>query len=101
MIPLMDRTAGREAADIAHLEALRRTGGPLSDQERDRLIDAVETVRNDEALMWSGTRWTLPSIFQLDGDLDRPRMRRFMGFARQHYGSCVKDIPRTWRGAIG
>ncbi len=100
MIPLMDRTAAREAGDIAHLEALRHTGGPLSDAERDRLLDATEMVRSDEALMWSGTRWTLPSIFQLEGQLDRARMRRFMGFAREHYGSCVKDIPRTWGGAI-
>ena len=100
MIPLMDRTAAREAGDIAHLEALRHTGGRLSNAERDRLLDAVETVRNDEALMWSGTRWTLPSIFQLDGKLDAYRMRRFMGFAREHYGSCVKDIPRSWGGAI-
>ena len=99
MIPFMDRTAAREAADIAHLQALRRTGGPLSDPERDRLIDAVETVRNDEASMWSGTRWTLPSIFQLNGELDPSRMRRFMTYAREHYGSCVKDVPRTWRGA--
>lgn len=100
MIPVMDRTAAREATDIAHLHALRHSGGPLSDPERDRLLDALETVRNDEALMWSATRFTLPSIFLLDGGLDNARMHRFMGYARKHYGSCVKDFPRTWRGSL-
>ena len=100
MIPLMDRTAAREAADIAHLKALRHSGGQLSDLERDRLLDAVETVRSDEALMWSATRWTLPSIFHLEGELDRRRIHIFIGFARKHYGRCVKDIPRTWGSSI-
>lgn len=100
MIPTMDRTAAKESADIARLHSLRRTGGPLSEDERDRLLEAVETVRSDELLMWSAVRFTLPTIFRLKGDLDPGRMNRFMTFAREHYGACVKHVPTAWTGSL-
>jgi hypothetical protein len=101
VIPMMDRTASREAADMAHLNAVRSIGGPLSVAEGDRLLDAVEAVRNDERVMWSATRAELPAIAKLHGNLDAARVNIFMAFARKQYGSCVKNFPRNWDGTVG
>lgn len=101
VMPMMDRTAGREAADMAHLNALRHTGGLLTGPEGDRLLDAVEAVRNDENVMWASTRWALPAIAKLNGNLDATRVHGFMVFARKQYGSCVRDFARNWDGTTG
>ena len=59
--------------------------------ERDR--------RNNEHQMWDAARWAMPPIKRL-GELDRERIDRFMRMAREHYGDCIKDLPRDWPARI-
>jgi hypothetical protein len=47
MMPLLDRANEREFLDVARLRSLSKVGGPLSDAERARLIEAVEMLRRD------------------------------------------------------
>jgi hypothetical protein len=91
-MPLMERTNAEEAKDWAHLRAFRTIGGAVSDQEKDRLLDAVEALRTEDALMAQAARIKLPEIVRL-GKLDESRVRLFMKDAREHYGVCVKDLP--------
>jgi hypothetical protein len=91
-MPLMERTNAQEAADWARLRAFRPKGGPISDEERDHLLSAVEALRTEDALMNQAARIKLPEILHL-GALDRARVDQFMGDAREHYGSCIKDLP--------
>ena len=91
-MPLMEHTNAEEALDWARLRAFRPSGGAVSDDERDRLLGAVEALRTEDALMAQAARIKLPEIIRL-GRLDRDRVRQFMNDARQHYGVCVKDLP--------
>lgn len=95
VMPLMDETSRKEAADVARLRALRRAGGPLSDYEEMEVLGAVEALRNDEHQMFDAARWAMPPIRRL-GRLDQGRIDRFMGQARARYGNCVQELPADW-----
>ena len=95
-IPTMDRTNALEAAAVAKLRALPSSGGALSQEEKSRVLEAAEALRNHEALMYKAAAWALPSIIRLGGHLDRKRVQRFMNFSRYHYGTCIKDLPPNW-----
>jgi hypothetical protein len=95
VMPLMERTNTQEAADLARLRAFRRTGGAVSDAEKDRILEAVEALRNDEAIIWLRVQAKLPVLMQI-GPLDRRRVEQFMANARAHYGTCIRDLPPGW-----
>jgi hypothetical protein len=94
-MPLMERTNAQEAQDLARLRAFRRTGGAVSDEEKDRILAAVEALRSDDEIMWRKARTKLPELRAI-GPLDAGRVRRFMADAREHYGDCVKGLPPDW-----
>jgi hypothetical protein len=99
VMPLMDQTSRKEAADVARLRALRRTGGPLSEYEQMEVLGAVEALRNDEHQMFDAARWAMPPIKRL-GELDKGRIDHFMKAARERYGDCVRDLPRDWPAGV-
>jgi hypothetical protein len=94
-MPVATRTAEQEAADIAQLRALSRTGGPLSAAEVDATLSRVEALRNDERVMYGGAKWVIPNLRTL-GPLDAERRAEFLRLARAQYGDCAKDLPRDW-----
>jgi hypothetical protein len=94
VMPRMDRISLQEAADVARLRAIKRTGdAPLSEAESSQVLGAVEALRNDDQIMWMSAKYTLPLIRRIGGELDPERVRRFMDDARDHYGACIKDLP--------
>ena len=97
-IPSMDRVNAAESADLARLRALKRNGGALSGYEQSEVLVAVEALRNDEELMWTGAKTALPAIARLDGQIDPERTEKFMDTARKAYGDCVTDLPPGWSG---
>jgi hypothetical protein len=99
-IPVFNRTAEREAVDLAALRALRRTGGPLSDAEADATLARVEALRNDERVMFGGAKWVIPNLREI-GPLDRGRLAEFLGSARRQYGDCAKPLPANWPDRAG
>lgn len=99
VMPLMDRTNERESVDMARLHSFRGTGEAISDQESIQLLQAVEQLRNDDAIMWQEARLELPLIRQL-GSLDAEHMRRLMGKARELYGNCVKPLPADFPNGV-
>jgi hypothetical protein len=99
VMPRMNEIASREAADLARLRALRRTGGPLSEYEASEVLAGVEALRNDDHQMWDSARWALPAIKRL-GQLDQGRVMHAMSKLREHYGDCVQDLSSDWPGSI-
>jgi hypothetical protein len=96
MMPAVDAASAQEMVDAAQLRALRRTGGTLTGLEQDRVLGAVEAVRNDGVRMISGIGWGMTVIPQLHGHIDHDRLSALMKGARLHYGSCVRDLPTDW-----
>jgi hypothetical protein len=96
MMPLLDRTNAKEAGDVAGLRSLRRTGGPLSDVERDRAVQAVEALRQDDNLMYGAITYVLPEIEKAGIALTPKRKASFMVWARKRYGACIQDLPPDW-----
>jgi hypothetical protein len=92
VMPLLERTNTQEAQDLARLRAFRRTGGPVSDSEKDSLLQAIEALRAEDQIMWIKARIKIPQLRKI-GPLDEGRVRFFMAKAREHYGDCVKDLP--------
>ena len=91
-MPLMEHTNAQEAMDFARLRAFRRTGGAVSDEEKDRLLGAVEALRSEDQIIWLKTRTKLPELRKV-GWLDASRTNYFMANARDHYGACVRELP--------
>jgi hypothetical protein len=96
-MPLLDQTNTTEARDKASLHAFRRSGGPVSAEEADRLLSAVEALRNDEHTMWGGAQYVMPSIRAI-GTLDQRHVDDLLALARAHYGACVKPLPADFPG---
>ena len=96
MIPTMDRTNAFEAGDLARLRSLPKTGGPLTQDEKSRVLEAVDALRTRDRVMFIAARWTLPTMRKLGGQLDPDRKQRFTNFARHYYGTCIKDLPPDW-----
>jgi hypothetical protein len=93
IIPLMERTNREEVADLPRLRALRRTGGPLSEAESSQLLLAVETLRSEDQTMWLASEWIMPALHALGSEFDPARTQSFMTRAKDHYGSCVRNLP--------
>jgi len=91
-MPLLEQTNADEGAQMARMRAFRRSGGPVSDAEKDRVVEAVETLRNDENVIWGRALIKLPEL-QFVGPLNRKRVRAFLADARAHYGDCVMPLP--------
>lgn len=68
-VPALDQLNAKEFNDSADLTALRRSGGALSDAERDRLLRAVEVLRHDEAAVMASLRVMIPAMEKLGARL--------------------------------
>jgi hypothetical protein len=93
---VLEEVNHREASDWAALRAFRRTGGAVSDAEKDQLLGAIEALRHDDLVMWLGSTRKMPTIRKF-GQLDQRRVDGFLADARDHYGACVLDYPTALR----
>jgi hypothetical protein len=91
-MPLYGQANQDEGVGLAKLRAFRRSGGALSNEEKDRLLETVEQLRNDDHLFWRLAKGVIPKL-QSIGPLDSTRVRKFMAQARDHYGDCIKPLP--------
>ena len=99
-IPLLEQTNADESRQMARLRAFRRTGGGVSDADKDRAIEAVEALRNDDELIWRRAMIKLPELQRL-GALNPQRVHAFLADARAHYGDCVEPLPADFpKGAV-
>jgi hypothetical protein len=92
VMPRADQIAADEGVQFAELQAMKRSGGEPSEAETSKMLSAVERLRNDNRLMLESAVWALPQLRKL-GQLDPQRLDHFMSAARDHYGSCVRDVP--------
>jgi hypothetical protein len=92
VMPLLERTNAQEAADWARMRAFRHVGGAVSDEEKDRMLNAIEALRTEDNVIWGRARIKLPELRKI-GPLDSGRVRGFIQSAREHYGDCVKPLP--------
>lgn len=100
MMPSVDRTNAIEVADVAKLSALRRSGGALSEAETSQLLLTLQALRDDERIMWAGVRFALPRVRELRQPLQPEVIMPLMQVARQHYGTCVRDLPASWPSGL-
>lgn len=91
VMSVLDRISSQEAADLSRLRAFRRTGGPVSDEEKDRVLTSVEALRTDDEIISSKSADRIAPLQRL-GRLDPKPLNELMQRARQHYGSCVKEL---------
>jgi tetrahydromethanopterin S-methyltransferase subunit G len=96
-MPLLDEANRLEGRDKASLHAFRRGGDAVSAEEADRLLSAVEALRNDDRTMWGGAQYAMPSLRAI-GTLDRHSVDDLLALGRQHYGACVKALPPDFPG---
>lgn len=96
VMPVMNQTSMREAYDWGSLRAFKQSGGALSDLESSHLLEAVEALRQDEPVMWLAIAYQAPELRQLGVPVDPGSVRHLMQTARQHYGTCVHDLPANF-----
>jgi hypothetical protein len=93
-IPALNQANAKEFNDGADLVALSRTGGPLSDAERNQVLRAVELLRRDNATIFASVRVALPAIYETGVRLDPEIMQRVMALARRDYDKdCLVTPP--------
>lgn len=91
-MPLFGEANKDEGVGMARLRAFRRSGGAISDEEKDRLLETVEQLRNDDHLFWRLGKGLIPLLRRM-GQLDPTRVEQFMRQAHAHYGDCIKPLP--------
>ena len=89
VVPDMQRIADKELADLGHLRALPRSGGPIQTAEKLQEIDAVEALRLDNDAMATEAVFALSHLKTMNLGLDRAFVTRAMLEARGHFGSCL------------
>jgi hypothetical protein len=93
-IPALNQANAKEFNDGADLVALSRTGGPLSDAERNQVLRAVELLRRDNATIFASVRVALPAIYETGVRLDREVVQRVKAIAQRDYGAgCLVTPP--------
>ena len=97
-IPSLDTAHANETHDLAILRSIRSVGGQLTQAEGDRVLQAVEALRNDEARIMTGVRWFLPHLAHAHIPLGEAHVRRLTTWARHRYDACLKDLPHDWSG---
>ena len=96
VMPLMDQVSRKEAADLAQLRSIRRSGpARLSELEVVVVLGAIEALRNDERQFRHAAGWAMPAIRRL-GTIDAGRTADLMRNARSHYGDCLRALPARW-----
>lgn len=98
VIPLLQKASDNERDEIALLHAFRGSGGAVSDEEKDRLLEAVELLRKDDDLFWRFSR--MLTRLRTIGPLDAERVGVLMASAQTHYGTCVKPLPADFPAGI-
>jgi hypothetical protein len=94
-MPLYGEANKDEGVGLARLRAFRRSGGSVSDEEKDRLLQTVEQLRNDDHLFWRLGKGAIPRLRGM-GQLDPTRVHTLMAQARAHYGDCIKPLPASF-----
>jgi len=87
-MPVLDRVAEREYFDAASLHAIRSSGGPLSELEQMKVLEAVENLKREnrdivvqakqayEAIKTIGIEFAPPRMhLMLNEALERPAAR--------------------------
>ena len=98
-MPLLGQTNKDEGVEMAKLRAFRRSGGDLSDAEKDRLLETVEQLRNDDHLFWRLGHGLIPLLKGI-GPLHPIRVEKLMAQAHDHYGDCIKPLPANFPEAM-
>ena len=90
-MPSLDRTNERELDDAAPLRAVSRTGGPLTEAERDRILLAVETLARDNRRMTTGAQQALFGMQKLHIALEPQAEQRELDLLAQTpgTGACI------------
>jgi hypothetical protein len=91
-MPIVARTNEAQTRDSASLKAFSRAGGAVSGEEANRVLQALEALRSDDRVFWGEARFALPMLRRV-GRLDPKNTHILMAVARQHLGTCVKDLP--------
>jgi hypothetical protein len=89
VVPDMDRLAGKEMADLAHLRALPASGGAIETSEKLALIDAVEALKLDNDTITREAQFLLRRMGSLGLRLDRAFVELNLKDARRYYRGCL------------
>jgi hypothetical protein len=95
----LDRANQKEFADTAELHALSRTGGALSETERQALLHAVETLRRDDLTIMSAVRVMLPAIAKAGVSLKAEDRQRMLKMVRGTHPGCNVQPPESLAAA--
>jgi hypothetical protein len=98
-IPVLDRIAEREYFEATALHAIRNSGGPLSEAEQLRVLEAVENLRRDNRDIVRQATQAEQGLKEHGIAPDRPRMRLMMDELTRNPGfaSCEGKL-RTMMG---
>ena len=77
-MPVLDRIAEREYVDASALHAVRTAGGPLSEAEQLRLLEAVESLRRDNLDVVRQAEQAAQGLQEQAVVLDRTRTRHML-----------------------
>ena len=92
-IEALHHANAKEFSDGAELVALSRTGGPLTEAERDGVLRAVEVLRRDNAIIFASVRVALPYIYATGVKLDPATLAAINRYADTAYGKACRITP--------
>jgi hypothetical protein len=93
-MPVLDRITEREYFDAAALHAIRNSGGPLSEAEQLRTLDAVENLKLDNHDILSRAELAKEAFKMMDIKLQKLRVKQMLDelAAMPGASACVEKL---------
>ena len=93
-MPVLDRVAEREYFDAASLHAIRSSGGPLSELEQMKVLEAVENLKRENRDIVVQAKQAYEAIKTIGIELAQPRMHQMLDEALERPAArpCVPKI---------
>lgn len=89
LMPVLEATNLAENADRIQLQLTRRTGGPLSDAEQERMLSAIARLRDANHKMGGWSRAILVGLERNGIAVTAENQTHILQGFRARYGNCV------------
>lgn len=100
MVPELDSVRGRMLGELATLRSIPRDGGPMSESEKQIVLEAIANLEIDNHRMERASSFALRHMRNLGLGIDRDQLRRRIAEAGMHYGGCLTTNGDTLRTMI-
>jgi len=100
MVPELDSVRAKMLGERAALDSIPRSGGPLSQTEKQIALEAIANLEIDNHRLVRAAAFMLRHMKKLGVRIDRDQLNRRLAEANAHYGGCLTTEGNILRAMI-